>query len=148
MKALSLTQPWATLIAIGAKRVETRRWRTHYVGPLAIHASQRFPPDCRALCYTQPFLRALMAGGVNHLGELLLGRIVAVVRLAYCGPTEQADVGADERAFGNYAPGRDAWFLHDVVRLERPVACHGALGLWAVPPDVARAIGAQIGRAA
>ena len=30
MKALTLTQPWATLVAIGAKRIETRIWRTDY----------------------------------------------------------------------------------------------------------------------
>ena len=28
MKALTLTQPWATLVAIGAKRIETRSWAT------------------------------------------------------------------------------------------------------------------------
>ncbi len=39
MKALSLHQPWASLIAIGAKRVETRHWTTSYRGPLAIHAA-------------------------------------------------------------------------------------------------------------
>lgn len=32
MKALSLTQPWATLMAIGAKRIETRSWGAAYRG--------------------------------------------------------------------------------------------------------------------
>ena len=41
MKALSLRQPWASLIADGRKTIETRTWRTHYRGPLAIHASAR-----------------------------------------------------------------------------------------------------------
>lgn len=40
MKALSLTQPWASLVAVGAKRIETRSWRTSYRGPLAIHAAK------------------------------------------------------------------------------------------------------------
>lgn len=35
-----MQQPWATLIAIGAKRVETRSWFTSYRGPLAIHAAR------------------------------------------------------------------------------------------------------------
>lgn len=38
MKALSLWQPWATLIQVGVKWIETRSWRTAYRGPLAIHA--------------------------------------------------------------------------------------------------------------
>ena len=38
MKALSLRQPWATLVAIGAKQIETRSWSTAYRGTIAIHA--------------------------------------------------------------------------------------------------------------
>ncbi len=43
MKCISLIQPWATLIIHGAKRFETRGWRTLYRGPLTIHASGCFP---------------------------------------------------------------------------------------------------------
>lgn len=43
MKALSLWQPWATLIAIGAKQWETRGWRTAYRGPLAICSTVNLP---------------------------------------------------------------------------------------------------------
>ena len=43
MKALTLHQPWASLIAIGAKKIETRSWATSYRGPLAIHAAVRKP---------------------------------------------------------------------------------------------------------
>jgi hypothetical protein len=44
MKALTIWQPWATLIAAGVKRIETRSWSTDYRGPLAIHAAAR-PPE-------------------------------------------------------------------------------------------------------
>lgn len=40
MKALSIRQPWAWLIAAGHKDIENRTWRTSYRGPLLIHASQ------------------------------------------------------------------------------------------------------------
>src|SRR6266496_247116 len=43
MKAISLWQPWATLMALNFKKVETRIWETKYRGPLAIHAAQRVP---------------------------------------------------------------------------------------------------------
>ena len=36
MKALALHQPYATLVAIGAKTIEMRRGATRYRGPLAI----------------------------------------------------------------------------------------------------------------
>ena len=56
MKALSLTQSWATLVTIGAKKLETRSWPTYYRGPLLIHAAKGFPPAARAICYTGPVL--------------------------------------------------------------------------------------------
>ena len=43
MKALTLWQPWASLIAVGAKTIETRSWSTAYRGPLLIHAAKRRP---------------------------------------------------------------------------------------------------------
>jgi hypothetical protein len=51
MKALTLIQPWASLVAIGAKRVETRGWRTSYRGPLAI--ASRASSDYRRLAVTR-----------------------------------------------------------------------------------------------
>jgi hypothetical protein len=58
MKALSLWQPHATLVAIGAKPYETRSWETSYRGPLAIYATVNFPKQARLLCGQEPFLRA------------------------------------------------------------------------------------------
>lgn len=45
--AITLTEPWATLIAQGLKTEEYRTWRTHYRGPLAIHAGR---PTSAVLC--------------------------------------------------------------------------------------------------
>lgn len=44
MKALTIRQPWASLIAHGVKTIETRSWSTEYRGPLAIHAGKSKPP--------------------------------------------------------------------------------------------------------
>jgi len=41
MKALSIRQPWAWLIANGYKDIENRRWRTHLRGRIWIHAGSR-----------------------------------------------------------------------------------------------------------
>jgi hypothetical protein len=43
MKAITLHQPWATLVAIEQKKIETRSWPTSYRGPLAIHAAKTMP---------------------------------------------------------------------------------------------------------
>lgn len=60
MKALSLWQPWATLMVIGAKRNETRgRWDYHHTGPVAIHAALQWNRDLVAFCLKPEFKRAL-----------------------------------------------------------------------------------------
>lgn len=43
MKALTIRQPWASLIALGIKTIETRSWQTRYRGPIAIHAGAGSP---------------------------------------------------------------------------------------------------------
>ena len=52
MKALSVKQPWANLIASGQKTIETRLWRTDYRGPLLICSSKKpmIYPSGAALC--------------------------------------------------------------------------------------------------
>ena len=44
VKAITIWQPWASLLACGAKRYETRSWATNYRGPIAIHAAAKRPP--------------------------------------------------------------------------------------------------------
>lgn len=40
MKAITIWQPWAMLIALLEKGNETRGWPTKHRGPLAIHAAK------------------------------------------------------------------------------------------------------------
>lgn len=39
MKAVSIKQPWASLIAHGIKDIENRTWQTHFRGRIYVHAS-------------------------------------------------------------------------------------------------------------
>lgn len=41
MIALTMWEPWASLVAYGVKQLETRDWSTRHRGPVAIHASKR-----------------------------------------------------------------------------------------------------------
>jgi hypothetical protein len=72
MKALSVMQPWATLIALGAKHIETRSWATSHRGQLAIHASSRMN-RVALLNLREPLIQeALTAGGYRE-GSVLTG---------------------------------------------------------------------------
>ena len=126
MKALSLLQPWASLIAVGAKKIETRSWSTKYRGPLAIHASRS--NKNRLLRYLEPFLTWL-----KGIGLLPLGAIVATCDLVDCikmTPEFIQSVQNPELDFGDYAVGRHAWILENVQKLEIPITAKGALSLW------------------
>lgn len=147
MKALTLTQPWATLVAIGAKRIETRSWRTPYRGQLVIHAAVGFPSWARDTVRDDPcFSQALNQAGFFTWRDLPRGAIVATARLVGCHPTESIaldfSVPADvaEYAFGDFGEGRWGCFLQGVRRLTEPVPCKGALGLWTVLPEIVRSL--------
>lgn len=135
MKAISLLQPWASLITIGAKKIETRSWSTKYRGPLAIHASKGFSKLLRDLCNTQPFKAVLSKAGFN-LDNLPLGKIVATCNLVDCIKMTPEFIDLVKSAkgyeldFGVYAVGRYAWILEDIKSLEKPIPAKGALSLW------------------
>lgn len=133
MKALSLTQPWATLLASGAKQIETRSWRTYYRGPIAIHAAKGFPRWVRDFCQDEPFASAL-SGSVESLP---LGAIIGLCDLVDCVPTQSIrfSLSKQERLFGEYADGRWAWICKNPRLLIQPVKCRGALSLWDVPAE-------------
>jgi activating signal cointegrator 1 len=128
MRAISLWQPWATAIAVGNKRVETRHWTTRYRGPLAIHAAKRWGPDQREFASVEHALGRLPA-------RVPLGVIVATCRLVDIRPTQELHptVSAVERLYGNYEWGRFGWLLEDVVALPEPIPFKGGQGFFDVP---------------
>ena len=66
IKAITLLQPYAALVAIGAKTIETRSWYTPYRGPLAIHAGKG--RDFLYLCQSEPFRAGRSLHGIlNNL---------------------------------------------------------------------------------
>lgn len=101
MKALSLQQPWANLVASGKKTIETRKWQTAYRGDLLIVSSQ------------QPAIAPA-------------GYALAVVRLVDCRPMTQEDEVAACIAL---YPRAQAWLLED-IRPIQPIPLKGALGIY------------------
>lgn len=145
LKAITLTQPWASLVAKGAKRIETRSWRTRYRGPLAIHAAKALPRPVRDLCEGEPLRSALASAGMTDVELLPRGAVIALCRVTHCRRTEECAPPEPESLFGNYSPGRFAWLLAGVRPLDQPIPARGQLGLWNTGPAVEQAILAQIG---
>ena len=150
MKAITLTQPWASLVAWGHKRVETRSWPTNYRGPLAIHASRRtresdliFTDDddagagymlsCLGLGPADlPYSAVLATCTLVHCLPITLDAQVA--GLLYKPDSRPLHISTLELSLGNYAPGRYAWILEDVKPLWQPVLQRGYQGLWEFTP--------------
>jgi hypothetical protein len=137
MKALSIQQPWATLVVQGCKHIETRTWPTYYRGPLLIQASSRFRKPQWDLCREPPFQECLAAAGVQRLRDLPLGCVVGTVNLIDCVPV--SDLGDElelrERCFGDFRDGRYAWLLADPLACT-PCRCVGQLGLFDVADEI------------
>ncbi len=145
MKAITLIQPWATLIALGEKRIETRSWPTNYRGPIAIHAGKKTPEDLG----DDAFYAALSRAGLT-LEDLPRGAVVATANLIDCvrfsGITGRLarehcaitntrtvvkySVGPNEWLYGDFSEGRYGFVLDDVTPLPDPIPARGYQGLW------------------
>ena len=149
MKALPLWQPWASLVVVGAKCVETRHWccPPHLIGQrIAIHATKtkthlglvgRSPFAERLLAALEAGTLVEEAGGGLPLGALI-GTVVvdhsSRMSEEYCAWLATRD--PEEFAFGHYEPGRFAWVLRDVVRLPEPIPFTGRQGIFDVPDEL------------
>lgn len=148
LKAITLYEPWASLISIGAKLNETRPTRTRHFGDIAIHAALK----------TVDRIAPEVLDAFRNRGEPMLwqfGSIIAVVEIYEVQPssifaTPQNPYGkisltAEELAFGNYTPGRYVYLTRNLRRLKTPVPCRGfqCVG-WTVPDDVAAQVEAQL----
>jgi len=129
---LTVRQPWATLLAHGLKKFETRSWRTIYRGPIAIHASKTFDAESRHWAIQTPEIAELIARcGYRNANELPLGVILAIGNLVGCFHTGFVDdISPTERMLGDWSSGRWAWRLDDMRLLKAPVWVSGCRGVW------------------
>lgn len=147
VKTISLWQPWASLVALGEKRIETRSWSTSHRGQIAIHAAKTWSNELHGMCCRHPFDSVLGYASVcgvpsyvrhGRVNPLPFGAVLAVATLADCVPVERVRDGLslNERAFGDYTTGRFAWLFEDVRPLSRPFPLKGHQGLFMaeIPP--------------
>lgn len=141
IKALSLWQPWASLVVLLVKWIETRSWATSYRGPLVIHSTASLPPLAMDACDLPPvgggpnlIRAALVAGGFrapsrngtrrNDLGTLPYGAALATCTLVDCVPI----LGAGERL-------PNAWMPHVAPTSPTSAEPHGRLWHWQGPSE-------------
>jgi activating signal cointegrator 1 len=128
IKALTLHQPWASLIAAGIKQYETRHWSTDHRGLLAIHAGKKEPD----MSYSDLGLIRTKNDGLPEPPPL--GCVVAIARLVAVIPSrelvDEEGINALEMRLGNFKPGRYGWKLEVVKVFDKPIPARGQQGLW------------------
>lgn len=156
MKAISLWQPWATAMALGSKRIETRSWATKYRGPMAIHAAKRMNISeliSFSSCWNWKGALFKITDHYWHKG-LSFGTFVAVGNLIDCRATgsftqlelDQKRFPNDcpypdlyswtERQMGDFSLGRYGWIFSDIRELDPPILWRGRQGIFNVPDEV------------
>ncbi len=129
MKALSLWQPWASLMADARKQIETRHWRppAYLLGQqLAIHATVRVDHAC---CDSWGY----------DWRTIPRGCVVAVVRLdkfeKFTGAFKREISLYPEGRYGDFEMGRFGWFCTLLRKFDEPITATGHQGIWNwVPP--------------
>lgn len=128
MKALTICQPYAHLIITGAKRVENRTWPTRHRGWLAIHAGK-----------SREWLDEPGMDWEADSGEpMTFGGVVGFARLVACLHIDEIRKRLHDEAYPwlrehEHAHGQWCWVLQDIRRLQAPISCKGAQGLWLTP---------------
>lgn len=129
MKALTISQPFASMIMRGEKFVENRTWATNYRGQLAIHAGK----GTQYLSYSE-------------LENYPTGRIIAVCQLVACVSLEEIKEACDDPSRRHelvpntrltwtdieqheHTEGPYCWILEDVQKVQY-VEVSGKQGLW------------------
>jgi hypothetical protein len=114
MKALTICQPYAELIARGDKVIENRTWPTSLRGRIVIHAGKSrdwmdHPDD------------------EDEYPGMAFGAVVATAELYDCVRVERLPAHLRDNEHAN---GPWCWLLRDIRRLPSPIPINGARGLW------------------
>lgn len=142
-RALTLTQPWAGLVASGVKQIENRVWRARtMVGKrFAIHASRQVDQN----------VREYLTGDLAIPHDPIWDITSAIIGVATLHDFVESQTGV-ERMMENgiitgdqvrFWMGPVAFVLTNIVRFE-PIACTGARSFWQIPTELQRQIGARL----
>lgn len=141
MKALTICQPYAHLIASGAKRVENRTWPTKHRGLIAIHAG-------KSRTWLDTGESETSEGRHSNYGipvsRMVFGAVVAIANLVDCVLLDAGHIDYQRARDAKYpwlashehANGPWCWILEDVKPLARAVPWRGAQGLFDIPDEV------------
>ena len=118
MKVITIKEPWASAIFQSGKNVENRTWRTHYRGPLIIHAGKGKFLDF------DPYQWARKRGLCLSEKNEKKGNLIGIVDLVDCVKSYKSPWSID---------GHWHWILNKARTIRHPISVPGQVGLWNAP---------------
>lgn len=135
LKAISVKQPFSSLICFGEKKIEVRSWPTSYRGRLLICASKM--PYSGAMLAPDA-LRSKISDAREYLNYFKtmfpLGVMVGMVDLVDCRKMVRED---SKHALIDYIPGAYSWVLENPIEVQ-PEPIIGKLSFFEVPANMVR----------
>jgi len=125
MKAITLWQPWASFMALGLKKNETRHWPLDLTGPIAIHAAKKL------VRIDDPYFQEAFKKLNITYDDLPRGAVLCWFEKMTCIKITPNNVPPfPERAFGDYTSGRYMYKMSGLNTLSEPFYVGGAQGVW------------------
>lgn len=136
MKALTVKQPWASLIVEGVKDIENRTWKTNFRGRVLIHAAAKPVKDgMGALSISQ--ITTSDEWFKNSELMPILGAIIGSVEIVDCvinHPSIWADrtvpIYFDDEEVPVYEKPIYNWVLANPIKFKNPISAKGKLSFW------------------
>lgn len=145
---LTLWQPWASAMAEGLKRIETRDYSASRLGLqpgqlVAVHAAKRPMTDEDWELWDATKLTELDPD-IPYGAVLSVHRYeVSCLTKRICLYPERYELTEQEERFGDYSDGRWGWLMPLALKLDTPIPHRGqqGIGKWRVPDEVQALLG-------
>jgi len=115
-KAISLWEPWASLMAMGIKTIETRHWATKYRGDLIICSAKK-DIGVKALSSLLNSFPKQVSQQLIH--NLSYGKALCKVTVTDCKLTQNI-TDQEQFPYGNFEPNRYGWITENVQVFKEP----------------------------
>ncbi|MDO4963672.1 MAG: ASCH domain-containing protein [bacterium] len=122
MKALTIKEPWASLIINGYKKYEFRSWKVNYRGKILIHAGKTLERD---------MIERFKKYNLDYKCGYIIGEAILSDCIKVDDKFNNKLLSIDPIVYGksNHI-STFAWKLDNIKKYDKPIKCQGKLGLW------------------
>ena len=137
MKAITIIEPWATLLVVGEKQYETRDWKCDYRGLMAIHSGMKIISE---YYYSLGVIECMENSEVTQgILKRHRGNVIAIATLKDIHSMTDEFINEQtetEQDLGLWKIGRYAWEFTDIKPLPKPIPVRGMPGLWNISDEL------------